>query len=159
MILVITAAVLLFLFAFITKRRFGVLGLALAAGALLSSLWQGDLVPIVARFDSSLSIIMATGIASTLLVLAPAFFLSFSGPAYKNMHGRIVGSILFTVVSVVLLLEPLGSFVVFEGVSADVRDRLLAYQPQIITAAIVVAILDVWMIHAGSKGAHKKGHK
>ena len=43
------AVILIALFglAFLTKRRFGVLGLALAAGAMLSSLWAESLTPVI----------------------------------------------------------------------------------------------------------------
>ena len=41
--------VALFALAFFTKRRFGVLGLALAAGAMLSELWAAELTPFVQK--------------------------------------------------------------------------------------------------------------
>ena len=55
LVIILGIAVVLFILAFLTKRRFGVLGLGLAAGVVLSQLWAVTLVdrpgePECARF-------------------------------------------------------------------------------------------------------------
>jgi len=47
-IVFVVVLLLLFGLAYFTKRRFGVLGLALAAGSMLSELWAAQLTPLVA---------------------------------------------------------------------------------------------------------------
>ena len=43
----VVLGLILFGLAFMTRRRFGVLGLALAAGSVLSSLWAAPLIGII----------------------------------------------------------------------------------------------------------------
>src|SRR5258708_6096136 len=99
----------LFLTAFLTKRRFGVLGLALAAGAMLSTLWVGDLTPIIASAGIILVRPPLESVVSAGLILLPAVLLLSSGSTYKSMLQRVIGAALFAMLATSLLLEPLGS--------------------------------------------------
>jgi hypothetical protein len=133
----------LFATAFFTKRRFGVLGLALAAGAMLSTLWVGDLTPIIAKAGIEIIKPPLGSLVSAGLIVAPALVLLFSGPTYKTMRQRIIGAAAFAVLATSLLLEPLGSALVIEGVGKTVYDFFVQYHASIITAALVLAVLDL----------------
>lgn len=134
---------LLFALAFFTKRRFGVLGLALAAGAMLSTLWVGDLTPIIANAGFVLVKPPLESVVSAMLILAPAVLLLFSGPTYKTMRQRVIGAAAFAMLSTALLLEPLGSALVIDATAKPVFDFFTQYRAVIITAALIYAMLDL----------------
>lgn len=133
----------LFAVAFFTKRRFGVLGLALAAGAMLSTLWVGDLTPIIAQAGFVLIKPPLESVVASLLTLVPAILLLASGPTYPKMFQRVVGALLFAVFATVLLLEPLGSALIIEGTGKDVYDFLVTNRVMIVTACLILAITDI----------------
>ncbi|HMH69953.1 MAG TPA: hypothetical protein VK502_01000 [Candidatus Saccharimonadales bacterium] len=134
---------LLFATAFFTKRRFGVLGLALAAGAMLSNLWVGDLTPIIASAGIIIVKPPLSSLVSAGLILLPALLLLASGPTYKSMVQRVVGAGAFAVLAIALLLEPLGSALVIDTVGKPVYDFFVEQKVIIITAALILAILDL----------------
>jgi len=136
---------LLFATAFFTKRRFGVLGLALTAGAMLSTLWVGDLTPIIAKAGIIIVKPPLESIVAATLTLAPALLLLTSGPTYKASHHRIAGAAAFAVLATMLLLEPLGSALVIEGVGKQVYDFVTDWRVVIITACLVYAVVDLLM--------------
>jgi hypothetical protein len=133
----------LFAASFLTKRRFGVLGLALAAGAMLSSLWVGDLTPIIASAGFVIVKPPLSSLVSAGLILAPALVLLSSGPTYKNMRQRIVGAAAFAVLATSLLLEPLGTALVIDHIGKPVYDFFVKYHAAIVTVALVLAVLDL----------------
>jgi hypothetical protein len=134
---------LLFATAFFTKRRFGVLGLALSAGAMLSTLWVGDLTPIVANAGIILVRPPLESVVSAGLILLPAIFLLFSGPTYKSMLQRIIGAGLFAMLAIALLLEPLGSALVIDNVGKPVYDFFVQQRILIVTITLILAIGDL----------------
>lgn len=134
---------LLFATAFFTKRRFGVLGLALAAGAMLSTLWVGDLTPIIANAGIILVKPPLESVVAGGLILLPALLLLSSGPTYKSFSQRLVGSAAFAVLAIALLLQPLGSALVIDGIGTSVYDFFTHYRTIIITVCLALAILDL----------------
>jgi hypothetical protein len=58
--------VILWLLAFMTKRRFGILGLALTAGAYLSSLWSRDMVTLLDSLGLSFATLSTAGFVAIL---------------------------------------------------------------------------------------------
>lgn len=136
--------VALFVIAFATKRRFGVLGLALAAGAMLSSLWTKELTPLVEQSGVvSITLPPLTSLVAAALVLLPAVLLFFSGPVYKDKMPRVVGSLAFAVLALALLLEPLGSALVLQDTGKQIYDFFVENQVYIVTAGLVFALLDI----------------
>lgn len=133
----------LFVLAFLTKRRFGVLGLALAAGAMLSSLWAATLTPILEQAGVSLQAPPLLTIVSVSLVLFPAILLLFSGPSYKETTPRLIGATLFATLALALLVEPLGSAVILVGQSKEVYDFFEKNRVYIVTIGLVAALFDL----------------
>lgn len=133
----------LFIIAFITKRRYGVLGLALAAGAMLSTLWVGDLTPIIAQAGFVLIKPPLESVVASSLTLLPALLLLTSGPTYHKTLQRGGGALLFAVLATVLLLEPLGSALVIEGAGKNVFNFLVTNRILIITVCLILAIADI----------------
>src|SRR6218665_3884594 len=120
-------AIVLFAGAFISKRRFGLLGLALTAGATLSTIWSYDAGLVV----SSLGIVPEGAITQaatqSLVVLLPAILLLFHGYAYKNMVSRIIGSLLFAILALAFLVEPISYAMPLDGMSGVVYSNIREY--------------------------------
>ncbi len=160
MTIAILAGVLAVLFtvAFISKRRFGLLGLALTAGATLSVLWA----------DTAGLVVSATGLVPngpineavtlSLIVLLPAILLLFHGYSYKKLVGRIIGSLLFAILALTFLLEPIGHVLVLEGIGADIFNQISYYKNVIISVGVIFAIIDIFFTKPAHK-AEKEGKK
>lgn len=145
--------VALFAVVFFTRRRFGILGLALAAGAILSNLWVGDLTPIIAGagvvvVKPPLESVIATG-----LTLLPAVILLASGPTHKGSIQRAVGAAAFAVLAVALLLEPLSVALVIDAAGKPLYDFFAQYRAIIITMCLIFAVGDILLTK------HAKRHR
>lgn len=138
---VVTAA--LFVTVYITKRRLGVLGLALAAGAILSNLWVGDLTPLVAQAGIEIIRPPLSSVVATVVTLLPAIVLLFGGPSYKASWQRILGSLAFAVLAITLLLEPLSAALVIDDSGKPVYEFLHRYQNIFITTGLSLAVIDL----------------
>jgi len=92
LIVLITVFVVLYMAAFVTRRRFGVLGLALAAGVVLAQ----NATTIVAQFLGQQGLIFpqtnATATASILLTIMPALVLLAGGPSYGSKRAAMIGA-------------------------------------------------------------------
>jgi hypothetical protein len=140
----------LFALTFFTKRRFGILGLALAAGAMLATTWTGDLTPVIASAGFILVKPPLQSVVAAGITLLPAVLLLASGPSYKSMPQRIGGALAFAIFATALLLDSLGSALVIEGVGKTVYDYMVEHQTLIITAGLVLAIIDVFLTRTPS---------
>ena len=147
--------ILLFGLAYFTKRRFGVLGLALAAGAMLSSLWAEQLTPLVKSTGIDIAVPPLATVVAVLLVLLPAVILLISGPMYHNKREQIIGALLFATLAVALLIEPLGSGLVLTGDSKQVYDWFFENRVYIVTVGLIAALVD--LLFAKSSG-HRAKH-
>lgn len=130
-----------------TKRRFGVLGLALAAGSMLSALWAEKLTPLVRDAGLNLQNPPLITIVSVGLVLLPAIVLLFSGPSYHDTPRRLIGALLFAGLAFALLIEPLGSALVLQDQGRQIYDFFAANQVYIVTVGLIVAIFDLLSTH------------
>lgn len=142
-------AVALFMAAFITKRRFGLLGLALAAGSILSVIWSYDAGLVVGSLGFS-SGPLTTAITLSAIVLLPSVLLLFHGYAYKSIIGRTGGALLFTILALAFLVEPLGHALVLEGVGANIYSWLVNNRDLVISVGMVLAVIDLFF----TKTAH-----
>lgn len=137
-------AIILFLAAFVSKRRFGVLGLALLAGVTLSSLWGETVTLIVSSMGLRSHVPPLETLVGVAIILFPALLLLLSGPTYRTPVQRIAGALAFTLLALALLLQPLGDALVITGVGRTVYNTLTQYHTTIITACVIFAILDLF---------------
>lgn len=144
---------LLFALAYFTKRRFGVLGLALAAGSMLSELWAAQLTPFVRDAGLIVQNPPLITIVSVVLVLLPAVFLLFSGPSYHDTFKRVIGALLFAALAFALLIEPLGSALVLQAEGRVLYEFFTDNRVYIVTAGLVIAVFDLLGTHTSR--AHK----
>lgn len=149
----------LFVLCFFMRRRFGVLGLALAAGVIISQSWAEKLTPIIQQqgIDSMAPPLLV--IVQAALVITPAVLLLFSGPTYHQKTSRIIGSLLFALLASAFLLSILGGFMQFDEVSLPIYEAFTEFQQVIIVTCLVVAIIDVLMTQTPrKKRGRKAGH-
>lgn len=140
-VLIIIAA--LFAVAFFTKRRFGVLGLALAAGAMLSDLWAAKATPLIEQAGLQIVAPPMETIVASCIVLLPAIVLLFNGPTYSKGVMRIIGAAAFGLLAAAFLLEPLGDALVITGDGEQIYTMLSDNRVYIITAGILFALFDL----------------
>lgn len=148
--------VALFTSAFITKRRFGLLGLALAAGSLLSGIWGYEAGLVAGLFGFSDGP-LTSAIVTSLMVLLPAGLLLFHGSTYKTLISRVVGAVLFTMLATALLVEPLGHVLTVQGPAESVYQWIVQNRESVIGVGLVIAIVDLFLTkpaHAFSR--HRK---
>lgn len=132
----------LFAAAFITKRRFGLLGLALAAGSMLSTIcgYEAGLIVSGLGFGSN---ILSASIVSVLIIVLPAFLILFHGYSYKTIIGQILGAMCFALLALAFIIEPLSQSLVFNGVGIGVYNWILGNKTVIIGAGLIIAIFDL----------------
>lgn len=133
----------LFLLSFTTRRRFGMLGLALAGGWLLSSVWTHDATQLVTEVGVKLVAPPLESVVAVALTIAPALLLMRSGPKYHTLWVRIASSALFALMAVSLLLGPLESGLVIDGTGLMVSDFIVQYRTIILTVGLVFAVGDL----------------
>lgn len=136
----------LFAATYFTRRRFGVLGLALCAGFIVSGLWTADVTPLVRQAGVELLSPPLASVVAGTLVLLPAVILLFSGPTYSKRGPRLIGSIVFALLAAALLLPSLYNGLVLDANGKHIYDLLSQNRNAIITAAIVYALFDILTI-------------
>lgn len=156
---VIGFAVALFLLPFLTKRRFGVLGLALGAGYLISSNWASTLTPFIEQQGVILVAPPLSTVVVTALTLLPPVLLLFSGPKYSDKFSRVVGSAAFAVLAVAFLQAPLSQALVLEGEARDVFNTISQWQSIIIVVGLICAVLDIMLYRPPKDKDKEKGKK
>jgi hypothetical protein len=160
LVILLVLALGLFALAYVTKRRFGVLGLALAAGALLSSEITRDTANFLQYLDIPVEPLSFMSAAHVLLVLTPAFVLLFAGPKYHGAKAALLGSAAFAVFGTILLLAPLSRDLPLQDpVVLPFLNAMAANSSLIITICTALAVLDMFHIHSASPlGKKSKRH-
>ena len=157
-IAIVVIALVCAVVAFATGRRFGVLSLALLAGAMLAQFWAGDLTPRVAEAGFVLVKPPLSSVLALFLTLFPAILLMLSGPKHSSRPHRLYGALVFGVLAVTLLVDPISDAFVIDEFGKTMLGYITEYRMIIITLCIVLAILDVMGTHARG-GRDTKHHK
>lgn len=134
----------LFASSFFAKRRFGLLGLALATGSLLSSIWAFDAGLITSALGFPTNIFVSS-VTAMVIILLPALVLLFHGYTYNNIIGRTIGACLFTLLAMAFLIEPLGKIMSPSGFGAELVDWLVGNKAMIIGAGLIIAVVDLFL--------------
>lgn len=160
MTLMIIVAIMVGLFglAFATKRRFGVLGLALAAGVVLSQNASSYVANALQVYGVPVEPFSYGSAAMILLIILPAMVLLAGGPTYRDAKAALVGATGFALLGTFFILGPLTTALP-EG-SSTVRDIVVVlakWQNMIVVAALVLALVDTFMVHgAVGRRYHKE---
>lgn len=136
----------LFVLAYWTRRRFGVLGLALCAGWLLADMWAVQVTPYIQDAGLKLLSPPLTSVVEAALILLPAVLLLFSGPTYNSRILRIIGAAAFSLLATAFLLKPLGNSLSLDEMGTFYYGLLYDNKSIIITAAIAYALFDILML-------------
>jgi len=136
--------VLLFVSAFMARRRFGLLGLALAAGSLLSGIWAFDAGLIVGALGIP-SGVVSEAVVIMAIILLPAGVILFHGYTYKTLIGRVFGAGLFTLLAFAFLIEPLGRALDLSGSGANIFQWLVNNKTMIIGSGLILAVIDLFL--------------
>lgn len=158
MILLIALAIILFLLSLMMKRRYGVLGLALCAGALLAETQSRGVAELVEGGNIVLQPLSSTALAAAILTLLPSFVLLFGGPRYSSSKAAVVGSLGYALLAVLLLLGPLSGSLAFDSSSRDFLWLVARYESVLIATAVIFAVIDMWLTHIPKLGKDKEKH-
>lgn len=146
---------LLFVMAYAANRRFGVLGLGLAAGSLLSTNVTGVLTPFIQQQGLQLVAPPLFLVVAAALTLLPPTILLFNGPSYQVNWQRVVGSLAFAMLGLAFIMDPLIGALQLDGLGLAITKFLDSYVTIIIVAGILAAVAD--MLLAGKpKGKKSK---
>lgn len=138
-------AIGLFAMAFASKRRFGILGLAIAAGSVIETIWNYDAALVVSGTGLVPKGPLTDAVVPSLLILLPAVVLLFTGYKYKSIISRTLGSLLFSVFALAFLITPIGTVLPVEGVGATVFQWLTANISLIIGTGVVLSVIDLFL--------------
>lgn len=142
----IVVALALFALAYVSRRRFGIMGLALTAGALLASQMTKDLSNLIAENKFPVEPLSAISAASIFLTLLPALVLLFGGPHYKKRNDAMVGAVGFTIMAMLLIIDPLTTSMPPDQLMQPLLTWVLTYKSILLAFMIAAAIIDAWMI-------------
>lgn len=149
----------LFLASFITKRRFGVLGLGLSAGVVLSQYAGGMLAQQLKVLPLGFSVDNYQALATIILIILPVVFLLIGGPVYSNRRSSILGSVGFVVMATALIIGPFSALVPAEDrTTREFIVMVMNRQSTIIVVGMVLALVDIFLVH-GAAAKHLKASK
>lgn len=155
-ITLIILAVIIFLAAFITKRRFGILSFALAAGSLLSANWAGTLTPFLEGRGVTVVTPPLSSLVQIGLILLPPVLLLFGGPVYNKIFARVFGSAAFALLAITFFTDILANILVVSAPGSTVLQFLHYNQSTIITVGLILAVFDMLL---ANKPSLRRGRK
>lgn len=146
----------LFIAAYFTKKRFGILGLALIAGSFLSGLWtyEGGLMASVLGFQSGS---LTNAFVAIAIIIAPSLILMVHGYSYSNKIMRVMGSVAYALFAAILLMTPIRMAFDVSDVGSEIFLFISNNYKLLVSGCIIAAIIDVFIAKTASKGANKKG--
>ncbi len=100
----IIIGITLFVLAYFSKRRFGLLGLALVAGTIVSSNWATSVTSMLQTQGVSLSFPPLSLVVAGFLIVLPAILLLLVGPTYHKKWQRLLGSALFALFATIFII-------------------------------------------------------
>jgi hypothetical protein len=148
--LAVVVATLGFL-AYMSKRRFGTLGLALAAGFLIAESTASYITGLLMDEGVSFGVISLQTIVTMVIILTPSFLLLFGGPTYASKRSRLIGSLLYALLALAFGLGALGYSLVLIGQERVVYETIWIYREQTIVLLLCLAMIDMFMTHNMSR--------
>lgn len=153
-IFVIIIAVL-FALPFILKKRFGILVLALAVGSILNEIWSYD-IGLLVRGLGVPDGAVTSALVSILIILGPSLLLVFQGFSAKNSLGRFVGAIIFAIVAISFIIEPVGQVLTLNASNSSVYNWFSESRYIVIGFGLVFSIIDLIFTKKSAQLPEKK---
>lgn len=136
---------------FLSGRRYGVLAMSLATGAVIADLWGNQLTQILASYGTQVAN-MPIGVAIEVALLAlPLVMAFFSGIRIRGLTTRIISAIVVGLMFAAFLVEPLGGFMELEGDSQGVYHWLAGVWQYIVTIGLILAVVDMLLSRNSTK--------
>ena len=130
--------------AFVLNRRFGVLALALAAGALLAELWAEWLAGVIGGLGvSNVAGLPNSVVATIILTVGPLVLLLITGPKGHGKLLRLISSVLIGVLAAAVLVRPLGNFMSLDAEAIKTYKLLSDWWYYVATVGLVVGLVDM----------------
>lgn len=142
--------VILFLLAvgtYLTKRRFGLLGLGLVAGSVLSIYATGPVMSFLQNQDLSTTILPFNILVGICLIILPVLLLFLVGPTYKSKTQRIVCALATSFAGGLFVLLYIKAHAPDLLVGIDVVQYIAPYQGLFVVIIIIVALADAFHGH------------
>ena len=130
--------------AFVLNRRFGVLALALASGALLAELWAEWLAGVIDGLGVSSVAGLPNGVVATIiLTVGPLVLLLITGPKGHGKLLRLILAVLVGVLAAAVLVRPLGKFMTLDAEAMKTYKLLSDWWYYVATVGLVVGLVDM----------------
>ena len=107
LIVILVVAIALFGIAFVTRRRFGILGLALASGVVLAQSATSYVGDFLEQQGLPVAPLSYNDTATIILIMIPSFILLAGGPTYSSKKMALVGAFGYALLGTFFLLGPL----------------------------------------------------
>ena len=142
---------------FVLNRRFGVLALSLAAGALLAELWAEWLAGVIGGLGVSNVAGLPNGVVATIiLTVGPLVLLLITGPKGPSKLLRLISAVLVGVLAAAMLVRPLGKFMTLDMEAMKTYKLLSNWWYYAATVGLVVGLVDMSVPLKAKAPASKK---
>lgn len=152
--LIIVITLLLFALAVVTKRRFGPLGLGLAAGALLAESWADGVGGVFDAIGLRSSELPSATLGGMVLIIVPSLLLLISGHTYKRLIPAIIGAAGYAAMALLLMLGVAGAHVPAGGLVATVLHFANSYRTELVALGVALAVLDMFLARSSHHSKH-----
>jgi len=143
--------------AFVLNRRFGMLALSLAAGALLAELWAEWLAGVIGGLGVSNVAGLPNGVVATIiLTVGPLVLLLITGPKGPGKLLRLISAVLVGVLAAAVLVRPLGKFMTLDAEAMQTYKLLSDWWYYVATVGLVAGLLDMSLPLRAKAPAAKK---
>ena len=132
------------------------LGLALTAGATLTTVWKEGASLIIAGTGLVPNGPIENAVTMAVLVLLPPILLLFHGYVYKNRFARLIGAGLFAMLALAFLVEPIGYALPLSGQGVQMYRWLMDYKEVIIGLGVILAVVDIFLTKPAALSDKKK---
>lgn len=141
---------------FVSRRHIGMPALGLTAGAVLANLWTDSLTPVVAEAGLVIEKPPLHSVVAVVLTLLPALIVMVRSTKAHSLVHQLYSSLVFAALTVMLTYGAFANAVILDDTSRDVVLQLLPYDAAIITACIVLALVDVVYHRKASTSGRKR---
>lgn len=133
--------------AFLSRRRFGILAMAMAAGYVISIYQASYVAEVLSGYNVSFGAMSPTTAVTMAMIILPSILMFFGGPTYVNKRNRIVGSIAYGLTALFFCLGSLEHSLILIGQEKLVYNFILEYREQALVLLMVMAMIDSFFIH------------
>lgn len=152
-ILLLSGAILVVMMVvFLSARRFGMISLALAAGAVIVGLWTERLAVVMKEFDIGALGVPTGVLVSVFLLLAPLGLVSLVGPKYRGLAARTLSAFGAGLLVVAFLIGLVGNSLAIYNYLLKNHDWLNGAWQYVATIGLAVGLFDILSQYLGRQG-------